>query len=479
MNADKEYLDSIKSQQIPLCVLDTQGSFSNIPFVFFYENTDSSADFMSSGILRDSFFRTMQQFPIFAGRIKGEGRGRISIVIDKDNVNMPDYVESTGDVHIDELKEAKFSWRAWPAVVATAGPMTSANKDGEIKLINVHVVRLKENSGVLIYISVPHYVLDGEGHMEVIRRWCSIYQLIASRQAELVDELPAYTFDRSIVLQELPKERAPLDDTTHYTFTKFRLLAELFAWISPKLRGYILSKIVEKQKAESHLFHISQSSFESLRALVSQHLPDNKDVTINHLLLALVTKTLAQAQAAASNKNSGNRSTEDVLPVAVIFETRKQLLLESNSYIGNALMPKIALKPLVELESPTTAESLATTVYGYKELVNNIDAPLVASFIDAVWQIPSCFTRPIVRFARSKTAASFVYDIMPNMYEADFGYGRPVWVSPIEPFRANATLLLTGRNPNDGVDVFLTAYPEVMKEILANKFWASVAAKTY
>ncbi|KAJ2695820.1 hypothetical protein H4R19_005807 [Coemansia spiralis] len=68
---------------------------------------------------------------------------------------------------------------------------------------------------------------------------------------------------------------------------------------------------------------------------------------------------------------------------------------------------------------------------------------------------------------------------MPDMYKADFGLGRPEWVSPIQPFRANAALLLTPHDAADGVDVFLTAFPKAMDEVLKNEFWNSIAELIY
>ncbi|KAJ2367583.1 hypothetical protein H4S02_001643 [Coemansia sp. RSA 2611] len=477
-----EYVKSIESQVIPLNVIDTQGSFSNIPFVFFYENVDAADEFMPSVLLQNSFFRTMQEFPVFAGRVKSKGIGNVSIVVDANNINMPDYVEDNSSVHFDSLKAAKYQWSSWPEGVATAGPMTRANSDGDIKLINVHVVRLLRNSGVMIYLSIPHYVLDGEAHMEVMRRWCTVYQLMATNQFDAINELPAYTFDRNVLHQNLPDERKPVDETTYRTFTEYSYLSEWFAWISPEWRGYILSKIVAWQQAEAHLFHVSNASVESLRAALREHAHGIDSISVNELLLSLATKTLAQSQMQSEGRSfdGGVASSGDgKLPVAVIFETRKHLGIERQDYIGNVLIPKIVIQPLDELEAPTTAESLARTMSAFKDTVQNLDAPLIGSHIDMVTSRPSCFTRPITRFSRSKTAMSFVYDIMPDMYKADFGNGRPEWVSPIQPFRANAVLLLTGRDPTDGVDVFMTAYPRVMKEILKNEFWTSFAKIIY
>ncbi|KAJ1736925.1 hypothetical protein LPJ72_000941 [Coemansia sp. Benny D160-2] len=170
---------------------------------------------------------------------------------------------------------------------------------------------------------------------------------------------------------------------------------------------------------------------------------------------------------------------KDTLPMGIIFQTREQLKLASTEYIGNVLMPKIVLKPLCEMESSTTIESLAKGIIGFSKTVSAISAPLVASYMDMIGSRPSSFTRPAMSFSFHKTAMTFVYDVMPDMYVADFGYGRPVWVSPIEPFRANAVLLLTGSNPNDGVDIFLSTFSEAMDEILKNESWMSIVSKIY
>ncbi|KAJ2449200.1 hypothetical protein EV183_005020 [Coemansia sp. RSA 2336] len=475
-----EFINSIQSQTIPLSVIDTQGSFSNIPFVFIYENKEGSRNFMPSQLLRDSFFKTMQQLPILAGRIVSRGIGNVSIVVDANNINIPDYSEDSSSVPFSQLKAAGYRWSSWPEGVATAGPMTNADKTGEIKLINVHVVRLLSNSGVMIYLSIPHYVLDGESHMEVMRRWCQVYRLMASGDFDAIDRLPQYTFDRAILHQNFPEERQPVDEITHQTFTEYSYLSEWFAWISPEWRGYILSKIIEWQQAEAHIFHVSNASLESLRAMLREHVPDIEKVSNNEILLSLASKTLAQSQMASEGRSPGAVAAKDsTLPTAVIFEVRKYLQLANQEYIGNVLIPKITLPSLDDLEMPTTAESLSRMMSTFKDTIHSLNTPQIGSHLDMVNSRPSCFTRPITRFAGSKTAMSFVYDVMPDMYKADFGNGRPEWVSPIEPFRANAVLLLTNRDPTDGVDLFMTAYPRVMKEVLSNEFFTKFAKVIY
>ncbi|KAJ1720384.1 hypothetical protein LPJ53_004976 [Coemansia erecta] len=483
-----DFINNIESQVIPLTVIDTQGSFSNIPFVFIYENKTGSSAFMQSEPLRNSFFATMQQVPMFAGRIKTKGRGRVSIAVNKNNINMPDYRESSSDVHFDNLKAAGYRWSSWPQGVNTAGPMTKADDDGEVKLINVHVVRLKSNSGVMIYASMAHYAVDGPAHMEVVRRWCQNFRLIEEDRLANIASLPSFMTDRSLIQNRLSNKRVPVHEETEKTFTGFSLFAEWLAWISPKLRGRIISKVVDRQNTETHIFHISSDSFKHLRDSVSKHIPNACNLADNDLVLALATKTMAQAQQAVNNRSQGMlqrirkslfaQNVSKIQPVAVIFEVREHLGL-SEKYAGNVLIPKIAITDFAELTTRTSAESLAKAVVSYEPITRTMSPAYIASHFDMVTSCPSSFARPISRFMRHKSAISFVYDVMPNMYEADFGHGRPEWVSPIQPFRANAVLLLTHKDPSDGIDVFMTAYPNVMREILTSKSWADVAKIIY
>ncbi|KAI7826380.1 transferase [Kickxella alabastrina] len=481
----EEFVNSIESQVIPITVIDTQGSFSNIPFVFFYENTEASDSFMLSDSLRNSFFRTMQQIPMFAGHIRTEGRGRVSVVVDKDNINMPDYRESNSDVHFDDLKSAKFRWSAWPDGVNTAGPMTAADENGEIKLINVHVIRLQANSGVMVYVSMVHYVVDGPAHMQIIKRWCEIHQLMKSDQAEKIADMQPFITDRSSIQHYLPKERAQLHKETAKTFEGFSIVAEWMAWISPKLRGYIISKVIERQNAKAHLFHVSRAAFESLRDSISGYIPDIDKISDNELMLSLTSKTRAQAQSVVESRIKGavqpavDTPSKGTVPVAVIFEVRDHLGLSDKLYAGNILIPKIMCCPVAELESATTVESLSRTLTDFRQVTKDITLPYIASHMDMVASRPSSFAKPLARFMNHKSAMTFVYDVMPDMYQGDFGYGRPAWVSPIKEFRANGVLLLTSQDSSDGIDVFMTALPDVMKEILKNEFWTNVAKRIY
>ncbi|KAJ2856733.1 hypothetical protein J3B02_001429 [Coemansia erecta] len=481
-----EFINSLEYQEIPLTVIDTQGSFSNIPFVYFYKNADNSAGFMSSYDLRNSFFKTLEQIPMLAGNLSPGPRGRISVVVDPENLNLPEYRESNSDIHFDDLEAEGFCWKSWPEGVNTAGPMTRADDKGNLKLANIHIIRLRENSGIMIYVSMVHYVVDGPAHSDFVERWCLNYQRIKSEKLASLDSLSPFLTDRNLLLQPSSIARSPIHKETETTFTGFSIIAEIMAWVSPNLRGYIISKVVEDQKAETHIFHFSRASLESLKKSVSEHLLDSTEPSINEIILSLATKTIAQSQNIVESRSSSMLKTlsgfffkKSILPIAVIFEVREQLGLAEKLYAGNVLVPKIVCGDLKKLESVTTNESIAEMITEFEPLTRDLSPAYVASHIDMVIPRPSSFARPITQFLWHKSATSFVYDVMPNMYKADFGHGKPVWVSPIKPFRANAVLLLTPKDATDGIDVFMSALPEVMEEVLQNEFWTSVAKLIY
>ncbi|KAJ2371891.1 hypothetical protein GGI05_007735, partial [Coemansia sp. RSA 2603] len=244
---------------------------------------------METNTLREAFYHTVAQVPTLAGRVKACGRGKVRVVVDSQNLNLPDYKESKSDIHFDDLEAEGFCWRSWPDGVNTAGPVTCAGKSGEIKLANVHIVRLCKNSGVMIYISMAHYIVDCPGYVTIVQRWCEIYRLLTSGSSEKISDLPPISINRNEAWCNLPKERIPVNKETADIYTRFSLLAEAFAWISPKVRGYIVSKVAERQNAKTHIFHVTRADLDSLRNSIDGLVKDPSNVTDTDLIMALST----------------------------------------------------------------------------------------------------------------------------------------------------------------------------------------------
>ncbi|KAJ2880900.1 hypothetical protein IWW38_005877, partial [Coemansia aciculifera] len=110
----------IQSQTIDLSTLDMITSLVNVPFYFYYSNATSDPDFMPTKQLRESFYLALLDFPPFVGYWEVDGSGRGRVVVNKDNLNLPEFRESHSSMHFNDLQSAKFSWNALPAGVATA-----------------------------------------------------------------------------------------------------------------------------------------------------------------------------------------------------------------------------------------------------------------------------------------------------------------------------------------------------------------------
>ncbi|KAJ2575292.1 hypothetical protein GGH19_003126, partial [Coemansia sp. RSA 1807] len=147
------FMSTIKAQQFALNAWDMAASFTNIPYIYYFKNPNSGSadDFMPSSRLRASFLKVIEEFPILVGHITVGKDGRCLVDVNPHNLNMPEYLESQSTVHFHDLEKAKFSWDALPQNVATVGAFPAVGVSGIIKLVNVNIIRLAENSGLVLF----------------------------------------------------------------------------------------------------------------------------------------------------------------------------------------------------------------------------------------------------------------------------------------------------------------------------------------
>ncbi|KAJ2359287.1 hypothetical protein IWW50_000009 [Coemansia erecta] len=495
-----EFISTVENQEIPLHPLDTQAAFLNVPYNFFYPNTNQSDSFMPSNVLRTSFYKALQRFPILAGYLRSEGTGRTTVVVDRKDLNMPEYAESVSDIAFSDLQEAKYHHSSWPKGLTTTGAITTAGKDGRIKLANVHVMRLKNNSGVIIFVNVPHYVVDGTGFFSFVELWGKMCRAERTADSVLMKEAveQEFCFDRDLISRCLPAERKPLDAETVKVYTGFSPLAEWLAWLSPTTRGRILDKAKFSSNIASHTFRVSRESLEQLRKQVCEHLEESKlQVTGPHVLAALISKMIAQAHmkcreqgtqasgvfgalsALVSSLSSAVFGAETSQSLNLLADVRHSLDIADQNYMGNGLIPHNTQCPLSVLEEPTDAKSLASATAIVSKIYGNADGPLVASFVDMISARPSCFTRPMVYLSRHPTLLVITNETGFKLYKADFGDGLPEWVCTIPSFVANFIGLLPSPPPSTDIVVNITLKEPVMKHVLNNEFWRDLATIVY
>ncbi|KAJ1948934.1 hypothetical protein EC988_004971, partial [Linderina pennispora] len=135
------FINSVTSQVIRLSNIDADHSVINSDIALFYENTTSNADFLSSGMLREAFYKALEKFPIYLGYFRQRADGGLAIAIDKDDLNMPNYLESTSDILFSDIKSSNYNPRTWPAGLMTTSVTALPDQEtGQIKMLHVHIV---------------------------------------------------------------------------------------------------------------------------------------------------------------------------------------------------------------------------------------------------------------------------------------------------------------------------------------------------
>ncbi|ORX72942.1 hypothetical protein DL89DRAFT_290736 [Linderina pennispora] len=223
----EEFRQTVESQVVSLSALDSYASVINTQVILFYENESATPDFMPAHQLKEGFYKTLKQFPTLAGYFRQKPDNGLEIVIDKDDLNLPEYRESTSDIHFDSLDGL---------MSAGVVPIPSSSSD-RIKLANVHIVRLKDNSGVAMFISIIHAIGDGTGF---------------------------------------------------YVFW--------MAWLSLNTRNKLMDRVITGAGWQGSLYKINRAKLDSLRTEVSKHIPDGERISNNDVLSALIAKTLAQSE---------------------------------------------------------------------------------------------------------------------------------------------------------------------------------------
>ncbi|KAJ2042808.1 hypothetical protein H4S04_007104 [Coemansia sp. S16] len=482
---------NVESQTIELAVLDTLSSFSNIPFIYHFENTmaaDKRDLFMPGDALRDSFYKTLLEFPLLAGHLYMGAEGRGSVVVDRNNLNLPEYRESTYDVHFDELKAANYNWDLFPKDLVSVCVVTTAGADGVIKLANTHCAL-----ACFLFANMSHYVVDGIGFCAFMDRWAEHCRQACCDGVRSVVEHRVFHFDRNIVHKALSLDRRPTSAAASDLFFVPRFAASALAWISPALRGRIMSVVASMGKPEAHMFHISKERLEALRCSLSNYVPSDIRLSDNDLIASLASMTIVNGikSAMTSSGNGGILSrlmsisssifgdlfakTENEHLTFVIADIRHRLDICDIGYTGNCVIPQLAVNSLQRMESPITPESHAQVASRVRAAVQDLDGPYISQFVHTLNRFPSSFAQPLVYTINHPEKVFITNQSRFPLYGLNFGFGTPVWVSPIPHSAINFVKVMPVHPSQTGYNIHMTTTSRAMSNILCNASWLDLA----
>lgn len=393
-----KYKDTIHTFTYSLHVLDSPACVANIPFIYYFKGP------ISTDVLSDSFYKTVCfDFPILLGRLKENRKGYAQINVNKDNLNEPDYQESSSSMHFEDLENANFSWAAMPKDLVTVSLSPTAGKDGVIKLANVHVISLKDNSGIVLFVSIPHYAMDGNGYSQFMLRWSQTFKQMDS------PGVVNYCHDR-ILLEETmdPVDAQEVDSATRAVYTYRTCLSRWLAWMSPETRGPLLRFASEFASISSHVFSIPVSKIRDHGMALSD----------NDMLTALVSLVLSQCF------DDPDKKCTLVMAVDVRYRLGNSVIVDKR-YTGNCLIGR-ALQFTAQ-----SGKSNVELAHKIRATVNNTGPSFVAGFIDMLKDDPSCFTNPIAYGINHPNSILWSNQSRFPLYDCDFGGNAPKWISPV------------------------------------------------
>ncbi|KAJ2398598.1 hypothetical protein GGI23_003149 [Coemansia sp. RSA 2559] len=195
-----KFIESVQSHDIPLGVFDKFIALIYVPFYYWFENTSpvgSWGAFMPPDILCSSFYKALQDFPILSGRFKVNSSSCGYVEVDRNNLNMPVYTDTDWDVEFKRLMDMGFKANLLPENFDEFCGIAAASRFGTVsaKLGIFHVRRLKNYSGVVVFASIPHALVDGYGYLAFMNRWAEISKWMHDNPTINESALPAVTFD--------------------------------------------------------------------------------------------------------------------------------------------------------------------------------------------------------------------------------------------------------------------------------------------
>ncbi|KAJ2400318.1 hypothetical protein GGI23_002109 [Coemansia sp. RSA 2559] len=463
------FIDTLKPQTVYLDGYDDGSSFLNIAFYFWYEKA------VSSDVLETSFYRTLEEFPMLAGRIKTGNDSRSFVAVDKNRLNMPVYTDSSCNVHFQTLKDADFDVRLLPVDYSSAckTPAPPGIIGQCIRLAEFHVLRMKDNSGMCIFASISHAILDGTGYCVFMRRWADISKCIlaAQKQQDTFDtSIPerVYQHDRSILETGKVCGSDVLEPELLGMFSKSTTVAKWIAWFSPELRGRIFKYLMSASGIRNYYFQLSSSAFEHLVQLIQPFAEaDISHLSANDVISALATVLFAQAMHKA-----GRLEGEAVYLANIIADARPRLKQLANAnYTGNAVLPKTAvcmLEPILQGSSP---QVLATVACSIRRAVDGLDERYCQQMGHLINRNPCGYVDLVLGITKMDNAVVLINHTRFGYYEADFGSGSPALVRPAFLIFENDFVIMPGRPGVGGYELAFTMVPEVARNMMESEYW--------
>ncbi|KAJ2398597.1 hypothetical protein GGI23_003148, partial [Coemansia sp. RSA 2559] len=444
----ESFTSTVKSQAFYLDGFDAKGSIISVSICYWYENSARSSwdAFMPPKILERALYKTLEEFPILAGHLKTDASNRMYIDVDKDNLNLPVYTDTCCEVEYSTMQESGFNIHKLPVDMGSkcGVPAPSGLVGGKIVPAQFRIVRFKNNSGVLVYARIAHYIVDGYGYTQFMNRWAEISRWMQQPQDASAAPLPVrqYIHDRSFHAAYRTKQTTALEPKVIKSLTTKTMLSRWLARVAPETRARIFKAISCATDNTSSFFHVSSKQMEDIRTSVQKHAPEGVRYSMNDIITAYLTIVVGQAKAKVSTDrwskpipaairaifgNSPRKPVDFVVGTFVNIRTRLSHP-DANSFMGSMINKESIVVPPELIQTEPTAETLSMIALKMRQAISTVDEQY-AGQIGYLWdKDPDSYMWAVMRSVKGRNKLAISNQSKFAHYDVDFGACIPSMV---------------------------------------------------
>ncbi|KAJ1756344.1 hypothetical protein GGH15_001257 [Coemansia sp. RSA 562] len=437
----------------------------------------------------------IEDFPILAGRLRQVQTGKLEVVVDSDNLNIPKFTEIQSSIDFDKYEAANFN----PALLPTGAVKPTAFLRGgfqeeNIKLADICIVRLKDCGGVVLSVSIAHAVVDGYGFNLFMHRWAEINKKLVADNTATDLGVSNVVYSRSILQKAVPTPQKPCLSVLHNMYIPSSYLSRLFAWVSPGIRGTIFDSIHAFADISISCFHVSRETLDQLRQSVKKNSSTNLRISDNDVLMAAITIAYAQsilkhesertntglaswlksAFLGSSSKNPKNFVTAEAADI-------RHRIPNGNleNYSGNSAISMMVHSPIELLQIPASSEALTQVALGVRKSTNEITSEYIAQSIHEAESESDFVFRPLVHntFVAERMMVTNLSRF--TFYTTDFGWGIPQFVGPVNAKFPKFTWFYPAHPSKGGIYIHLNDYSNILQQMQTNSFWTEISDFVY
>ncbi|KAJ2543155.1 hypothetical protein EV175_006001 [Coemansia sp. RSA 1933] len=386
---------------------------------------------------------------------------------------MPIYTDTDWDVDFKQIENAGFGTELLPETFDNVRGKTVASRLGtkSAKLGIFHVRRLKNYSGVVIFGSVAHGLVDGYGVFAFANRWAEISKHMHERPTEKVSAR-VFSHDRAIYKDYRQEGTSSLDDILlKLTSTSSNAVTRFLSSLPTDKSQYLMTLFGKPTKTVCSSFHISTQALKKLQHSVQALAPPNIRYTTNDVLTSVLTMTIGKAiqennarkqakslfKSMCSPLNSDNDNDE---PEDTMLLIPTNIRLRSNnpngrSFVGNMVFPRYVLCPSALTQAGLDPENVLAIATPVREVISSTNKTYIGQFNHLINSEPDMYLRLNMCYYKYKSLLVVTNVSKFDQYKLDFGAGIPHLIRPSLQSFVNAILVMSSHPDIGGYEVVL------------------------